>query len=140
MARKPDVFVRAVTPEEGRKLAQIARRSQQPVRMRRAVVVMASAQHQPVGLIAKLMQVSEGYMRQVIHDFNAHGFGALDPNGAGAGRPKRIRKRVSGSVGSPGAVPVTWGGRSRRGVCRSWQTCCVSTGLPISVAKRCGRS
>ncbi|WP_198037023.1 hypothetical protein [Nocardia sp. BMG51109] len=53
------MFVRAVTSEEGRKLAQIVRRSKQPVRMRRAVVVMASAQHQPVGLIAKLMQVSE---------------------------------------------------------------------------------
>ncbi|WP_433600213.1 helix-turn-helix domain-containing protein [Nocardia sp. CA-135953] len=47
--------------------------------MRRAVVVMASAQHQPVGLIAKLMQVSEPYVRQVIHDFNEKGFDALDP-------------------------------------------------------------
>ncbi|MFE9328793.1 hypothetical protein ACIHDR_48775 [Nocardia sp. NPDC052278] len=52
-------FIRAVTPEEGRKLAQIARRSRQPVQMRRAAVVMASAQHQPVEFIAKLMQVSE---------------------------------------------------------------------------------
>ncbi|WP_228835725.1 helix-turn-helix domain-containing protein, partial [Nocardia abscessus] len=25
------------------------------------------------------MQVSESYVRQVIHDFNAHGFEALDP-------------------------------------------------------------
>lgn len=65
VARKPDVFERAVTPEEGRKLAQIARRSKVPVRMRQAVVVMASAQHQPVGAIAKLMQVSEAYVRQV---------------------------------------------------------------------------
>ncbi|NQE72422.1 helix-turn-helix domain-containing protein [Nocardia gamkensis] len=88
MARKPEVFVRAVTPEEGRKLAQIARRSKVPVRMRRAVVVMASAQHQPVGLIAKLMQVSESYVRQVIHDFNAHGFEALDPKWQG-GRPAK---------------------------------------------------
>lgn len=48
-----------MTPEEGRELAQIARRSRQPIRMRRGAVVMASAQHQPVGLIAKLMQVSE---------------------------------------------------------------------------------
>ncbi|MEU1432244.1 hypothetical protein ABZ412_34780 [Nocardia sp. NPDC005746] len=51
MARKPEVFVRAVTPEEGRRLAQIARRSKQPIRMRRAVVVMASAQRKPVGFI-----------------------------------------------------------------------------------------
>ncbi|MGW4771924.1 hypothetical protein ACWEO2_28275 [Nocardia sp. NPDC004278] len=57
VAWKPDVFVRTVTPEERRKLQQIAWRSGQPVRMRRAVVVMAAAQHQPVPLIAKLMQV-----------------------------------------------------------------------------------
>ncbi len=88
VARKPDVFIRAVTPQEGRRLAQIARRSKQPIRMRRAVVVMASAQHQPVGLIAKLMQVSESYVRQVIHDFNAHGFEALDPKWSG-GRPAK---------------------------------------------------
>ncbi|WP_330249698.1 hypothetical protein OG874_25715 [Nocardia sp. NBC_00565] len=36
VARKPDAFVRAVPPEEGRKLVQIARRKKQPVRMRRA--------------------------------------------------------------------------------------------------------
>ncbi|MFD6398993.1 IS630 family transposase [Nocardia sp. NPDC060249] len=35
---------------------------------------------------AKLMQVSESYVRQVIHDFNAHGFEALDPK-CGGGRP-----------------------------------------------------
>ncbi|MEU7143897.1 helix-turn-helix domain-containing protein [Nocardia sp. NPDC046473] len=66
---------------------------------------MASAQRQPVGLIAKLMQVSEPYVRQVIHDFNEHGFGALDRNGAGAGRARLVRRCVSGSVGSPGAAP-----------------------------------
>ncbi len=83
MARKPDVFVRAPTPEEGRKLAQIGRRSKQPVRMRRAIVVMASGQHQPVPLIAKLMQVSEAYVRQVIHDYNDKGIDASDPKWKG---------------------------------------------------------
>ncbi|MEU4712014.1 helix-turn-helix domain-containing protein [Nocardia salmonicida] len=120
MARKPDVFVRAVTPEEGRKLAQIARRSKVPVRMRRAVLVMASAQHQPVGLIAKPMQVSESYVRQVIRDFNAHGFEALDPKWSGAGRRRPIKRHVIGSLRSLGAAPVTWAGRSVCGVCRSW--------------------
>ncbi|MFF0493939.1 IS630 family transposase [Nocardia sp. NPDC004068] len=88
MARKPDVFVRAVTSEEGRKLAQVARRSKQPVRMRRAIVVMASAQRQPVPMIARLMQVSESYVRQVIHDFNEKGMDALDPKWS-AGRPAK---------------------------------------------------
>ncbi|GAB3205411.1 hypothetical protein [Nocardia tengchongensis] len=44
MARKPGVFVRPVTPEEGRKLQQITRTSKQPVRVRRAIVVLTSAQ------------------------------------------------------------------------------------------------
>ncbi|MFD6451366.1 helix-turn-helix domain-containing protein [Nocardia sp. NPDC060220] len=106
MARKPDVFVRAVNPEEGRNLAQIARRSEQPVRMWWAIVVMASAQHQPVGLIAKLMQVSELYVRQVIHDFNAHGFESLDPKRSGAGPRRPIKRRVIGFVRSTGAAPT----------------------------------
>jgi transposase len=59
VARKPEVFVRPVTPEEGRKLRQITCTSKQPVRVRRAIVVLASAQGQPVLLICRLMQVSE---------------------------------------------------------------------------------
>ncbi|WP_342217254.1 helix-turn-helix domain-containing protein [Nocardia abscessus] len=39
----------------------------------------ALAQHPPVGLIAKLMQVAKSYVRQVIHDFNTYGFETLDP-------------------------------------------------------------
>ncbi|MET8799869.1 helix-turn-helix domain-containing protein [Nocardia sp. NPDC004568] len=74
MARKPEVFVREVTPDEGRRLQKITKTSKQPIRTRRAIVVMASAQHQPVPAIARLMQVSQAYVRQVIHDFNERGF------------------------------------------------------------------
>jgi transposase len=56
--------------------------------MRGAVVVMASAQHQPVGLIAKLMYVSKACVRQVIHDFNEKGMDALDSKWS-AGRPAK---------------------------------------------------
>ncbi|WP_433665366.1 helix-turn-helix domain-containing protein [Nocardia sp. CA-128927] len=52
---------------------------------------MASAQGQPVGLICRLMQVSEGYARQVIHEFNEQGFAALDPKWSGAGRARPTR-------------------------------------------------
>ena len=140
VARKPGVFVRLVTPEEGWRLQKIAKTSKQPIRMRRAIVVMASAQRQPVGLICRLMQVSENYARQVIHDFNEQGFAALDPNGAGAGRVRLIGRRVNGSTRSLGAAPVTWDGRSRRGVCRSYVRCYVSTQSPTSAGRLCGRS
>lgn len=121
MARKPDVFVSEGTPEEGRKLTQIARRSKVSVRMRRAVVmVMASAQHQPVGLIAELMQVSESYVRQVIHDFNAHGFEALDPKWSG-GRPAKADQAIRDRITQIAlCCPATWAGRSVCGAGRSW--------------------
>jgi transposase len=79
------VFVRPVTPEEGRKLQQITRTSKHPVRVRvrRAIAVLASTQGQPVPLICRLMQVSENYGRQVIRDFNDEGFAALDPKWSG---------------------------------------------------------
>ncbi len=79
-------------------------------------------------------------MRQVIHDFNENGFGTLDPKWRGAGPRRPIARRVNGSVRSAVCYPVTWDGRPRRGACRSCGTCCVSTVLPISAARLCGRS
>ncbi|WP_240505254.1 IS630 family transposase [Nocardia mangyaensis] len=113
MGRKPDVFVRPLFPEEGRRVARIAKTSKVPVRARRAIVVMASAQRQPVGLIAKLMQVSEPYVRQVIHDFNEHGFGALDPKWSG-GRPSKTDPKM------------------RERICQIARCCPLSLGWPFS--------
>lgn len=89
MARQPSVFVREITNQEGQKLARISRRSNDAVRVRRAAVVLASAQGRPVSDICMLFQCSESYVRDVVHKFNAHGFGALDPKWSG-GRPPTI--------------------------------------------------
>lgn len=98
MARKPSVFVRSITDEEGQELVRITRRSKDPVRLRRAIVVLSSAQGRTVPDIASLLDVSENYVRDVIHDFNEHGFGALDPKWSG-GRPRvfddAVRKRIA---------------------------------------------
>ncbi|WP_235022936.1 helix-turn-helix domain-containing protein [Amycolatopsis alkalitolerans] len=53
------------------------------------MIVRASAQGWPVPDIADLAQVSQRYIRQVIHDFNETGFAALDPKWSG-GAPKTI--------------------------------------------------
>lgn len=45
--------------EEGRRLQQISRTTKDPVRLRRAIVVMMSAQGQSVKDITSLMQVRE---------------------------------------------------------------------------------
>jgi transposase len=96
------VFVRPVTPEEGRKLQQITRTSKHPVRVRvrvrRAIAVLASTQGQPVPLICRLMQVSENYGRQVIRDFNDEGFAALDPKWSG-GRPSKTDPATRERIG-----------------------------------------
>ncbi|AQW46982.1 helix-turn-helix domain-containing protein [Streptomyces violaceusniger] len=62
-------------------------------RLRRAIVVLMSAQGRTVRDITSLMQVGEGHVRDVIHAFNERGSTALDLKWSG-GRPKAISERV----------------------------------------------
>jgi len=59
VARRQSVFVRPLSVEEGRKLQRITRTSKDPVRLRRAIVVLMSGQRQAVRDITSLMQVGE---------------------------------------------------------------------------------
>jgi transposase len=93
VARPPEVFVRPLSMEEGRKLAKITRTAKNPVKLRRAIVVLMSAQGQAAPDITSLMQVSDDYAREVIHAFNQKGFDALDPKWSG-GRPRRISEQT----------------------------------------------
>ncbi|MEU0884065.1 helix-turn-helix domain-containing protein [Lentzea sp. NPDC005914] len=45
----------------------------------RAIVVLMSGQGRTVRDITSMMQVSDDYVRDVVHAFNERGFGALDP-------------------------------------------------------------
>jgi hypothetical protein len=98
VARRPEVFVRPLSMEDGRKLARISRTAKNPVKLRRAIVVLMSGQGQAVRDITSLMQVSDSYVRDVIHAFNERGFDALDPNGAGDARRRSVNRSVSGSA------------------------------------------
>jgi transposase len=89
VARKPEVFVREVSMAEGQRLQRITRTAKDPVRLRRAIVVLMSAQGQPAPDIAYLLKVSDDYVRDVIHAFNERGFDALNPKWSG-GPPKTI--------------------------------------------------
>jgi transposase len=93
VGRRPSVFVRPVSMDEGRRLQRISRTAKDPVRLRRAIVVLMSAQGQTVRDITSLMQVGEDYVRDVIHAFNERGLDALDPKWNG-GRPKAISERM----------------------------------------------
>jgi transposase len=84
------VRARRLSDEEGRQLQQIVRRGKHgSVRVRRALIIMASASGTTVPAIARLVQADEDTVRQVIHRFNEIGLACLDPRWAG-GRPRRI--------------------------------------------------
>jgi hypothetical protein len=69
----------ALTDRDGRRLQQIVRRGKHgSIRMRRAMIIMASSSGTPVAAIARLAAADEDTVRYVIRAFNAKGLAALD--------------------------------------------------------------
>jgi transposase len=84
------VRARRLSQDEGRQLQQVVRRGKgSSIRVRRAMMIMASASGTPVPAIARLVAADEDTVRDVIHAFNERGLAALDPRWAG-GRPRLI--------------------------------------------------
>jgi transposase len=84
------VRARRLTDQEGRRLQQIVRRGKHgSVRVRRALIIMASSSGTLVPAIARLVAADEDTVRDVVHLFNQKGLAALDPQWAG-GRPRLI--------------------------------------------------
>lgn len=84
------VRVRRLTEQEGQKLQRIVRRgSTSWVRIRRAMMLLASSDDTPVPAIAQLVQPDEDTVRNVIHRFNEMGLACLDPRWA-VGRPRLL--------------------------------------------------
>jgi transposase len=84
------VRARRLSDHEGQRLQQIVRRGKHgSIRVRRAMIIMASASGTPVPAIARLVAADEDTVRDVIHLFNRKGLAALDPRWAG-GRPRLI--------------------------------------------------
>src|SRR6266568_6255751 len=92
-------------PVRARRLLQIVRRgSHGSVRVRRAMIIMASASGTLVPAIARLVAADEDTVRDVIHLFNAKGLAALDPQWAG-GRPRLISDEDVGVIVAAGTAP-----------------------------------
>src|SRR5512144_963037 len=84
------VRARRLSDAEGQRLQQIVRRGKHgSIRVRRALIVLASSSGTPVPAIARLVAADEDTVRDVIRAFNERGLAALDPQWAG-GRPRRI--------------------------------------------------
>jgi transposase len=82
------VRARRLTDQEGQRLQQIVRRGKhESIRVRRAMIIMASSSGTPAAAIARLVAADEDTVRDVIHAFSAKGLAALDPQWAG-GRPR----------------------------------------------------
>ena len=87
------IYVREITEKEGQKLQKLLRRSKDPVEMRRAAVVLQSAQGFKVSEIARSQFYSKKQVRKIINRFNEEGFPSLKSNYTG-GRPPRFRREV----------------------------------------------
>jgi transposase len=75
-----------VSDQEGQRLTQIVRRGRgESIRVRRAMMIMASASGTPVPAIARLVAADEDTVRDVIHAFKEKGLACLDPKWAGGG-------------------------------------------------------
>ncbi|GAA2703731.1 hypothetical protein Apa02nite_062030 [Actinoplanes palleronii] len=80
VAMADPVGARRPTEDEGRRLQQIVRRQTgSSIRLRRAIVIMASARGNTVAAIAQLVQGDQDAIRELIHRFNEIGLACLDP-------------------------------------------------------------
>ena len=86
--RPPEVFVRALSPEEGARLKPVSKKAKYQSKRQRAMIVLASSTGMSAPQIAAMARTDESHVRKVIHAFNERGFGSLDPDYRG-GRPKK---------------------------------------------------
>ena len=91
------VFVRPVNVHEGNKLQNIVRRSNDTVKLRRAQIILASAQGVSVPEIAKMYHCSEEHIRILIKRFNEEGLDSL-PRKKGGGRPPVITEEEKSMI------------------------------------------
>jgi transposase len=84
------VTVRPLNQGEDRELLRVVRGvgGQDAVRLRRALIVRASADGVGAPLIARVLGADADHVRDVIHAFNTNGLPALDPHW-GPGPPRR---------------------------------------------------
>lgn len=73
------VRVRPVTNAEGHKLSETIRRSRDPIEVRRAQVILASAQGFAAPKISLIVGMTPDYCRTLIHEFNESGLDMLKP-------------------------------------------------------------
>ena len=83
------LYVHELTMAEGGQIQRVLRRSKNRVKVRRAQVVLASAQGLKVPTIAELVHYSPQHVRTIIREFDQHGLEALNSKPR-SGRPEEF--------------------------------------------------
>lgn len=86
----PRVDARPLRPHEGKKLVALMRQGKDAIAVRRAEIILASAQGDSAPEIAERLHFTPDYVRKVIHTFNESGLEALRAQYHNGGAPKRI--------------------------------------------------
>jgi hypothetical protein len=82
------IHVRPITNEEGNRLSELVRHGKDPIEVRRAQVVLSSAQGFTPPKIGEIVLMTPQYVRTLIHSFNLHGFKMLKPDWKPGGNRK----------------------------------------------------
>jgi transposase len=92
------VRVRPLRPHEGKKLVALLRHSRDAIAVRRAEIILRSAQGERPDAIAAGLHFSADYVRKVIHRFNDDGLASLKAQYANGGRPKTVQPEHESSL------------------------------------------
>ncbi len=89
------LYVRDIGTADGRRLQRMVRTGRDRIKVRRAQIVLASAQGSKVPDIARRLYFSPAHVRTVIKAFNAEGFEGLAPKYCGGRPPKFAEEQRS---------------------------------------------
>lgn len=84
------IYVRDITNEEGNRLKSILRRSNDAIKVKRAQIILASAQAMKVPEICESFGFSRSYVSDVIHGFNSDGFQILESKYKNCGKKPKF--------------------------------------------------
>jgi transposase len=87
------IYVRDITNEEGNKLKSILRRSNDAIKVKRAQIVLASAQGMRVPEICRDFGFGRNYVSSVIHGFNLLGFQSFESKYKNCGKKPKFTEK-----------------------------------------------
>lgn len=99
------IHVRPISNEEGNRLRRIVRHGKDPIELKRAQVILSSAQGFTPPRISDIVLMTPAYVRELINRFNEEGFEMLKPQWKPGGNkrftPEQKEKLVSLATSKP---------------------------------------